>query len=60
MRSKSEKPVVKLDWSRLLGFSQSEPIADAKEAGQLNDPRLAKMGAKFGTKCGYRRVLAVH
>ncbi len=60
MKSKPEKPVVKLDWSRLLGFNQSEPIADAKEAGQLNDPRLAKIGAKFGTKCGYRRVLAAH
>ena len=43
MKSKPEKPVIKLDWSRLLGFNQSEPIAGAKEAGQLNDPRLAKI-----------------
>jgi hypothetical protein len=46
---------VKLDWSRLLGFDQAVRISDEAAAPRLNDPRLIKMGAKFGGKLGGRR-----
>jgi hypothetical protein len=41
---------IKLDWSRLLGFDQAAHSADEGAANQLNDPRLAKLGAKVGQK----------
>lgn len=43
------KPVIKLDWSRLLGFDQATPQADA-HAGRKNARSLARLGAKVGTK----------
>jgi hypothetical protein len=47
-------PTVKLDWSRLLGFDQSAMLSEAAGATRLNDPRLARLGAKFGSKDGIR------
>jgi hypothetical protein len=44
---------IKLDWTRLLGFDQAAMASEAG-AARLNDPRLAKLGAKFGTKEGIR------
>jgi hypothetical protein len=45
------KPVVKLDWSRLLGFDQSTPQEqEADRAGQPDKRRLSRLGAKVGTK----------
>ena len=41
-----------LDWSRLLGFDQAVPAGAPATAAGLNDPRLAKLGAKFGNKGG--------
>ena len=46
---------VKLDWSRLLGFDQAPRSSDDSTAIRLQDPRLAKLGAKFGSKLGGRR-----
>ena len=48
-------PSVKLEWSRLLGFDQAVRSCDEEAAKRLNDPRLIKMGAKFGAKLGGRR-----
>jgi len=48
-------PSVKLDWSRLLGFDQAVRGSDPESAKRLNDPRLIKMGSKFGSKLGGRR-----
>jgi hypothetical protein len=48
-------PSVKLDWSRLLGFDQAVRSSDQEAAKKLNDPRLIKMGSKFGGKLGGRR-----
>jgi len=44
-----------IDWSRLLGFDQAELGSEPATAPSLNDPRLAKLGAKFGGKRGQRR-----
>ena len=44
----STKPIVKLDWRRLLGFDQATPQARSHEA--VRDRRLAKLGAKVGGK----------
>jgi hypothetical protein len=54
--SDTQTPKVKLDWSRLLGFDQAAATAaePATPATRLNDPRLAKLGAKFGGKPGLR------
>jgi hypothetical protein len=41
---------IKLDWSQLLGFDQAAQSVDEGAANQLNDPRLAKLGAKVGQK----------
>ena len=46
---------IKLDWSRLLGFDQAPRSSDDSIAIRLQDPRLAKLGAKFGSKLGGRR-----
>ena len=43
---------IALDWSRLLGFDQAVPAGAPATAAGLNDPRLAKLGAKFGNKGG--------
>jgi hypothetical protein len=50
--SDAQTPKVKLDWSRLLGFDQAPP-ADI-EAVRLGNPRLVKIGSKFGQKAGLR------
>jgi hypothetical protein len=50
--SDAQTPKVKLDWSRLLGFDQAPP-ADI-EAVRLGNPRLVKIGSKFGRKAGLR------
>lgn len=54
--SDTQTPKVKLDWTRLLGFDQAVAAAPeaAAPATRLNDPRLAKLGAKFGGKPGLR------
>ena len=46
-------PKVRLDWSRLLGFDQAPLVVDDAPV-RLNDPRLARLGAKFGNKPGLR------
>ena len=45
---------VVLDWSKLLGFDQAVPAGAAATTAGLNDPRLAKLGAKFGNKGGIK------
>ena len=52
--SDKQAPKVKLDWSRLLGFDQAVPPGGESAALQLADPRLARVGAKFGGKSGVR------
>jgi hypothetical protein len=54
MDSDTKAPRVKLEWSRLLGFDQATQSTDHEAAKRLNDPRLIKMGAKFGCKPGIR------
>jgi hypothetical protein len=56
--SETAPPTIKLDWSRLLGFDQSVRIGDDEAAKKLNDPRLIKLGAKFGCKTGmsFRKI----
>lgn len=58
MASETAQPTVKLDWSRLLGFDQAVRIDDEEAAKKLNDPRLIKLGAKFGCKTGmsFRKI----
>jgi hypothetical protein len=43
--------IVKLEWSRLLGFDQAVNV-DAGDAAKLNDPQMVKLGSKSGTKAG--------
>jgi hypothetical protein len=50
MASETTVPKIQLDWSRLLGFDQAEPASDKPAPAKLSDPRLAKVGAKFGGK----------
>ena len=52
MASETAPPTLKLDWSRLLGFDQAVRSTDEAAALKLNDPRLIKLGAKFGCKLG--------
>ncbi len=54
--SDKQAPKVKLDWSRLLGFDQAAPIG-GESALQIADPRLVRLGAKFGGKTGLRTVV---
>lgn len=45
------KPVIRLDWARLLGFDQATPQGPGKStSADLSDRRLAKLGAKVGGK----------
>jgi hypothetical protein len=55
MTPKPATPTVKLDWSRLLCFDQAARDDDSSATTALNDPRLAKLGAKVGQKLGGRR-----
>ena len=57
MLTKTDERIVKLDWSRLLGFDQLSQDVDAAVAAGLNDPRMGKLGGgKMGvTKPGGRR-----
>lgn len=50
--AKAAKPLIDLDWSRLLGFDQAMSSHDAASETRLNDPRLVKLGAKVGNKPG--------
>ena len=43
---------IKLDWSQMLGFDQATRDGDKAASGNLNDPRLAGLGTKFGGKPG--------
>jgi hypothetical protein len=52
--SNDQTPKIKLDWSRLLGFDQATPGSADAGALRLNDPRLAKLGLKPGSKPGLR------
>ena len=52
--SDKQAPKVKLDWSRLLGFDQAAPSGGESAALEIADPRLARVGAKFGGKTGVR------
>ena len=52
METENQTPRVRLEWSRLLGFDQATQAFDKEAAKRLNDPRLIKMGAKFGCKKG--------
>ena len=60
MASGTAPPTVKLDWSRLLGFDQAVRSGDDSAALKLNDPRLIKLGAKFGCKPGMRSIPISH
>jgi hypothetical protein len=55
MTTEIATPRVPLDWSRLLGFDQATVGSEPATAPGLNDPRLAKLGAKFGGKKGEKR-----
>lgn len=45
------KPVIKLDWTRLLGFDQATPQRRTQPASEdASDGRLTKLGAKAGNK----------
>ena len=46
----------KLDWSKLLGFDQATRNESEQGAQRLTDPRMAKLGAKVGSKPGAKRV----
>ena len=59
MFSKPTMPEVVLDWSRLLGFDQATRNEGQTAAESLNDPRLVKLGAKFGRKLGGKRPTIV-
>jgi endosialidase-like protein len=52
MASNRVAPTVRLDWSRLLAFDQAEaePMIEKPTPTKLGEPRLAKIGAKFGSK----------
>jgi endosialidase-like protein len=50
MASEPVTPKIPLDWSRLLGFDQAELQSEKPAPSKLGDPRLAKIGAKFGSK----------
>jgi hypothetical protein len=41
---------INLDWSRLFGFDQATHDGEKTASNKLNDPRLAGLGAKLGTK----------
>ncbi len=43
-------PKIPLDWTRLLGFDQADPVAEKTGPAKLSDPRLARLGAKVGGK----------
>ena len=49
------KNPIPLDWKRLLGFDQAAAASSDDAAAKLNDPRLAKLGAKSGVKLSGRR-----
>jgi hypothetical protein len=55
METETRAPAVRLEWSRLLGFDQAVRTVDHSAAEKLNDPRVIKLGAKFGCKLGGRR-----
>lgn len=55
MDSETKVPSVKLEWSRLLGFDQAVRTRDEEAGKRLNDPRMIRLGAKFGCKLGGRR-----
>jgi hypothetical protein len=59
MSSKPTVPDVVLDWSKLLGFDQAARDEGQAAAAGLNDPRLTKLGAKFGRKLGGKRPTIV-
>jgi hypothetical protein len=52
---KSAKGVLRLDWSRMLGFDQVGQGARAREHARKH-VRLAKVGAKTGAKPGLKVV----
>jgi len=52
MASERPTPKVQLDWSRLLGFDQAEPVDEKPTPAKLGDVRLARLGAKIGGKVG--------
>jgi hypothetical protein len=56
--SETAPTVIRLDWSRLLGFDQAVRSGDEDAAKKLNDPRLIKLGAKFGGKPGFRSAVS--
>jgi hypothetical protein len=55
--SETAPTTIKLDWTRLLGFDQAVRSGDDAAAKKLNDPRLIKLGAKFGGKPGFRSAV---
>jgi hypothetical protein len=55
VETETKAPSVKLEWSRLLGFDQAVRTRDEEAAKRLNDPRMIRLGAKFGCKLGGRR-----
>ena len=59
MSNQPTMPAVVIDWSKLLGFDQATRSGDQAAAAGLNDPRLVKLGAKFGHKLGGKRPAIV-
>ena len=62
MLTKTDERIVKLDWSRLLGFDQLREPGDEKATGRNTNDRLTKLGGvKFGlikkgfTKSGFTK-----
>jgi hypothetical protein len=52
--SNDQQRKIKLDWSRLLGFDQAARPGGDDGPARLSDAELAKLGAKFGNKGGFR------
>jgi len=44
--------IIKLDWSRLLGFDQAPRSTGEADAPRANDDRPMPLGAKVGGKIG--------
>ena len=48
---------IRLDWSKLLGFDQAEPVEATSDSGRRTAPALNKLGTKVGVKTGAKSGL---
>ncbi len=53
MDASKRTPRIAIDWQRLLGFDQTTR-QDDDQAVKLANPRMAKVGAKIGSKTGIK------